>query len=410
MAANAAMTPEKFLYSSEPRVGEWHVHNFVRFLFFAVGLWIISTAVAFAAPPASCAGKFAGTWTVRVMATGLTYPSVLSPNGVGHAACPGCTPTGTWTCSGNTLTIFVNGISASQTLSPDGRTLTGPCCVSTRVGALRTAAKTVVEKSAGAQGRKGEVKDQVNDMAKSASCSDITGTSSTAPAATHCKDANRALHAARVTREKYPAVSTDEYKKAAAAARRAGDTKLELSILREAVTPPPAAPEEKPCADAMREAASYLTGAEAIKKEDRSCRGLTQAAENYLTAGRIFIRAIKPDLSQEEIANSCGYKTANELFLQRDALNGLVDKMRQNGLCDSPAPPDAAPKSYFPGRSNQSDDDHKNDCAVMRAKLEPNAPSKQWIDDQMKQAHCNPDGTAMSLRDAMEYERTKLPY
>jgi hypothetical protein len=87
-------------------------------------------------------------------------------------------------------------------------------------------------------------------MPKSASCSDITGTKSTAPAVTHCKDANRALHAARVTREKSPAISADEYKKAAAAARRAGDANLELSILREATTaeaarnPAPATPQE----------------------------------------------------------------------------------------------------------------------------------------------------------------------
>lgn len=381
------------------------MHNFVRFLFSVVGLLIASTAVTSAAPPASCAGKFAGAWTVRVLATGLTYPSVLSPNGVGHSACPGCTPTGTWTCSGNTLTIFVNGIAASQTLSSDGRTLTGPCCVSTRVGAARTAAKTAVEKTAATHGPTG----QVNDMAKSASCSDITGTSSTAPAVSHCKDANRALHAARVTREKYPAVSADEYKKAAAAARRAGDTQFELSILREAITPPPTAPAEKPCADAMREAASYLTGAEAIKKEDRSCRGLTQAAENYFTAGKILIRAIKIDQSQEEIANSCEYKTANEMFLQRDELNDLVDKMRQNGLCDSSGPVVHA-KSGFPGRSKQSDEEHKKDCAGMRAKLEPNAPNKEWIDAQMRQSHCNPDGTAMSLSEALAYEKAKPRY
>lgn len=70
---------------------------------------------------------------------------------------------------------------------------------------------------------------------KSASCSDITGTGSTAPAATHCKDADRALYAARQIRQNNPQVADAEYKKAAAAARRAGDTTLELNILREAV-------------------------------------------------------------------------------------------------------------------------------------------------------------------------------
>lgn len=85
----------------------------------------------------------------------------------------------------------------------------------------------------------------------SASCSDITGTSSTAPAATHCKDANRALRGARLIRQSNPKVAAEEYNKAAAAARSAGDYTLELSILREAVelaTPgvttavPPSAP------------------------------------------------------------------------------------------------------------------------------------------------------------------------
>ncbi|MDC0364642.1 hypothetical protein OAM39_04085, partial [Candidatus Pelagibacter sp.] len=163
--------------------------------------------------------------------------------------------------------------------------------------------------------------------------------------------------------------------------------------------------EEKPCADAMREAASYLTGAEAIKKDDRSCRGLTQAAENYFLAGQIFIRTIKPDQSQEAIANSCEYKTANEMFLHRDELSDLVDKMRQNGMCDSSVAV-APPKSSWPGRSKQSDDDHKKDCAGMRAKLKPYGDDA-WIDAQMKQAHCNPDGTAMTLREALAYEQTK---
>ena len=76
-----------------------------------------------------------------------------------------------------------------------------------------------------------------NIGSKSASCSDITGTSSRAPAATHCKDADRALYAARQIRQSNPKVAEAEYKKAAAAARRAGDTNLELNILREAVEP-----------------------------------------------------------------------------------------------------------------------------------------------------------------------------
>jgi hypothetical protein len=93
-----------------------------------------------------------------------------------------------------------------------------------------------------------------------ASCSsDITGTDdpSSASRSQNCRDANRFLHAARVTREKYPVYADDQYKKAAASARAAGDTELELSILREATSPPaPQPPLEEACAEPAREAAS----------------------------------------------------------------------------------------------------------------------------------------------------------
>ena len=46
-------------------------------------------------------------------------------------------------------------------------------------------------------------------------------------------------------------------------------------------------------------------GAEAIEKEDPSCVGLLQTAENYFTAGRIFFHAIKPGLTNEQIEASC---------------------------------------------------------------------------------------------------------
>lgn len=69
------------------------------------------------------------------------------------------------------------------------------------------------------------------------SCSDITGTGNSAPAATHCKNADRSLYAARQMRKASPQAAATEYKKAAVAARSAGDTTLELSILREAADP-----------------------------------------------------------------------------------------------------------------------------------------------------------------------------
>ena len=84
---------------------------------------------------------------------------------------------------------------------------------------------------------------------------------------------------------------------------------------------------DQPCADSTRDASSYITGAEAIKKEDQSCKGFLQAAENYFTAGRIFLRALKTDQSQDAIANSCEFKKSNEMFLQRDKLIAIVDRM-----------------------------------------------------------------------------------
>lgn len=232
--------------------------------------------VAVAAPPdPSCARRFVGTWTVRVNATGQTYPAVISPGGTTHVTCPMCTPTGTWTCSGNTITVFVNGMAVSHTLTPDGRTMTGGCCTATRVGpapAVAAAAppgksaspkseQSASDQSSGKQrsapskqtaektdkkkddmARKAKVAAQEPEPAKmasrrSSSCSDITGTGSSAPAASHCKDADRGLYAARQIRQSNPQVAAAEYKKAAAAARRAGDHDLELLILREAIEP-----------------------------------------------------------------------------------------------------------------------------------------------------------------------------
>jgi len=222
--------------------------------------------IASAAPPASCAGKFVGTWTVRVLATGQTYPSVLSPSGIGHASCPACTPTGTWTCSGNTLTVFVNGISASQTLSADGRTLTGPCCVSTRVGRAPTVNEPkVATAKVGAPKPTANVREPKTATPKialpepktasptfsgerrSASCSTITGLGGDTSAATHCNTGNSLLAAARAVRAQNPRAAAETYKQAADAYRRAGDIELANTILQEALdavasaaNPPPA--------------------------------------------------------------------------------------------------------------------------------------------------------------------------
>jgi hypothetical protein len=108
--------------------------------------WLCSTAMA--GPPADCVKKHAGRWQITVRATGQTYPADLFPNGTGVSHCPGCAP-GTWTCSGNTSTVFVNGQTVVSTLSPDGLSATSSCCTSTRIGrapaVVRTPTVTVTE-------------------------------------------------------------------------------------------------------------------------------------------------------------------------------------------------------------------------------------------------------------------------
>jgi hypothetical protein len=158
-----------------------------------------------------------------VLATGQTYPLLVRPNGTAHITCPLCPPEGTWSCQGNTF-LSLN-TSTSATLSPDGRTLTGSCCVTSRVGGAPVAAKPT---EAGAQ---------TASAAKSVSCDIVKNPS---PAFKDCGDADFALQAARATLERYPRLAADQYKQAAAAAQRAGDSGLELTILREASKVPPA--------------------------------------------------------------------------------------------------------------------------------------------------------------------------
>jgi hypothetical protein len=95
------------------------------------GLLAASVGCAAAAPPASCASKFVGTWTYSGGTT------VIAPGGTAFPKCPMCVPTQTWTCNGNTYLFSNSGTPGefSATLSPDGRTLTGSTgIVATRVG------------------------------------------------------------------------------------------------------------------------------------------------------------------------------------------------------------------------------------------------------------------------------------
>jgi hypothetical protein len=181
---------------------------------------------------------------------------------------------------------------------------------------------------------------------KSASCSDITGTNSTAPAATDCKDAIADRDVARANRKKDPELSKFGYRKAAEAARRSGDTDLELSILREAETPPPA---DKPDADRdsnLQDAQTYLTAAKAGEENDPTCTGLTNAAENYLQSAKFFLRADQ-------------VKKTDELLLRHDALIALVDRAKQEGRCSRVREVSNPPT---PGPSSKEPDLPPNEC------------------------------------------------
>jgi hypothetical protein len=182
---------------------------------------LLPLGVAEAAPPASCASKFIGTWTVRVNATGQTYPLIIRPDGTSRITCPLCPSEGTWTCTGHTF-MSIAPVATTSTLSADGRTLTGSCCTTTRVSSPAMADRPAARGVDGQPSAGGS---------KTVSCDLIRPTAAAGKA---CDDADFALHAARAARADYPRVAAEQYKQAAAAARRAGDTKLELTILREA--------------------------------------------------------------------------------------------------------------------------------------------------------------------------------
>lgn len=243
---------------------------------------------------------------------------------------------------------------------------------------------------------------------QSADCSDITGTDSNVPAATDCKDAVADRDVARVNRKKNPELSKYSYKKAAEAAHRAGDTNLELSILREATELPPVEQSaEQPCATSTREAASYILGAETIEKKDPSCAGLRQAAENYLTAGKIFFRDVKIGQRREDVESSCAIKLTDTMLQRGNALNDRVDRMKQEGKCEQglripPPTPDETPKI-----ADGNDEQRKKECAEMVSKLAAHAPDRKWLEQELARSHCKPDGTPMSLREALDYEMRK---
>ena len=114
------------------------------FLLF-VGLLALGSGLAEAAPPASCVQKFVGSWTVRVNATGQTYPALVRPNGTVHITCPLCPSEGTWTCNGNTFTSIET--SSSSTLARRGRNIRGSPPINTSRPRLRRGASATASSS-----------------------------------------------------------------------------------------------------------------------------------------------------------------------------------------------------------------------------------------------------------------------
>lgn len=238
----------------------------VRFsaLPFLVCLWL-TVAPAAAAPGASCASKFVGSWMVRVDATGQTYPSQILANGRTHVTCPMCTPGGSWTCSGNTITVNVdNGVTTQHTLHADGRTMSGGCCTITRVGSsppvLSSDSKQPSAKQQLPSGLTKDLHTKIDQgkstraantaqpaappnpvYPKSASCSDITGTgsgsspsncapSSSVPGSIQAQigQAQSYTRAAQTVKQSDPSyngwtTAAGLYRKAAAAFQLAGD-------------------------------------------------------------------------------------------------------------------------------------------------------------------------------------------
>lgn len=108
-----------------------------KFAPFALLLTSLATP-AFAAPPASCAGKFVGEWSH----TGGNNASVFAD---GRAKCKDralcVTGEHTWTCSGNVF-VYTNAAGTwNYTLAPDGRTMSVGTATATRLGPVPASAR-----------------------------------------------------------------------------------------------------------------------------------------------------------------------------------------------------------------------------------------------------------------------------
>lgn len=232
---------------------------------FASGLLLacfwLTVAPAGATPPASCANKFVGSWTVRVEATGQTYPSLILPNGRTQVTCPMCTPGGSWTCSGDMITVNVdNGVTTQHRLHADGRTMSGGCCTITRSGPAPVISSDSKSNQGSKQPSPGAPSASPGPAAsKSAtrqaqSCSDITGLGGGSTGPSNCKPSNGPknvqakidqaksyLQAAKTVKESDPSytgwvAAAAQFRKAAAAFQAAGDQAQASSAVEQAQT------------------------------------------------------------------------------------------------------------------------------------------------------------------------------
>lgn len=161
----------------------------------------VSLSSASAAPPASCASKFVGTWVYPVGTT------VVAPGGMAYPKCPMCVPTQTWTCSGNTYLFSNSGPPGqfSATLSADGRQLIGGGTVATRVGGARVAAPAPAkqEQQEPAQQQPKQQPARTGSR-QQANCSDITGTKSGSKLNVNCKPSGQKIAAAPPPQSQQP--------------------------------------------------------------------------------------------------------------------------------------------------------------------------------------------------------------
>jgi hypothetical protein len=181
-----------------------------------------------------------------------------------------------------------------------------------------------------------------------ASCgSDITGTDNASPApnASDCKDARRSLNAARQLRKQkqFSLLAPEEYKKAAAAAQRAGDTELMLKIIQEAGQPDaPTTDKPDPYKEGLvRSANAMIGGAQEILSKPATCSDMKDAAAMYLSAARSFLDADE-------------FVKTNEMNDKHNAVAERVDRLEAEGKCHSPQP--SAKQPATPTVNNQAAD------------------------------------------------------